>query len=225
MDILDYYRSSTLHISSDDCPMAFVSDLVYWGLSETNLEPCCFKKWVEFKEQLEWEQAKEVVTEEVFPEGTTKIQRQLWDLFEHPHTSTLARILGVVSVACIFISTIILTLDTMPYFQDHEHQIAGEFAVFVIIEAIYMAYFTVEFLARLICCPCKATFFRKPMNWIDLLAIIPYFVTVGLNTYGVSEGEIENIEGIEGSTLEGLEEVAPGKQMIARHDLHNLQEI
>ena len=30
-------------------------------------------------------------------------------------------------------------------------------------------------------------FVKKSMNWIDLLAIVPYFVTVTLNSYGVTE--------------------------------------
>ena len=50
-DILDFYRSGTLHISTDCCPMAFVADLVYWGFQETSLEPCCLKRWLECKEQ------------------------------------------------------------------------------------------------------------------------------------------------------------------------------
>ena len=187
VDILDYYRFGSLHISSDCCPMAFLGDLTYWGLEHSCLEPCCLKKLMECKEQLEWEQPKEEEQEEVFPEGSPAIQQQLWDLFEHPHTSALARVIGVISISCIFISTIILTLDTMPYFQEHPNQIAGEFAAFVIIEAIYMAYFTVEFIIRFATCPSKTNFFKCSMNWIDLLAIIPYFVTVTLNSYGVNE--------------------------------------
>jgi len=202
-DILDFYRSGSLHISTDCCPIAFVSDLVYWGFQETSLEPCCFKRWIECKDQLEWEQAKEEVKVEEFPEGAPAIQRKLWDLFEHPHTSTLARVLGVISVTCIFISTIILTLDTMPYFQEHENKIAGEFAGFAIVEGIYMAYFTVEFLVRLITCPCKTNFLRSSMNWIDLLAIVPYFVTIALNTYGVTEEEVvqEELQAVEADEL------------------------
>ena len=198
-DILDFYRSGALHISTDCCPIAFVSDLVYWGFQENCLEPCCLKRWLECKEQLEWEQAKEEVKVEEFPEGAPAIQRKLWDLFEHPHTSALARVLGVISVACIFISTIILTLDTMPYFQEHENKIAGEFAGFAIVEGIYMAYFTVEFLMRLITCPCKTNFLKSSMNWIDLLAIVPYFVTIALNTYGVTEEEVvqEELQAVE----------------------------
>ena len=187
IDILDYFRSGSLHISSDACPVAFVSDLNYWGLSINQLSTCCLKKFVDAKEQLDWEDQKVVVEDDIFPEGASKVQRVLWDLFEHPHTSIAARVIGIISVSCIFISTIILTLDTLPYFNEHEDQIAGEFAAFVVIEAIYMAWFTIEFLVRMVCCPSKMLFLKKSMNWIDLLAIVPYFVTVTLNSYGVTE--------------------------------------
>ena len=60
----------------------------------------------------------------------------------------------------------------------------------MIIEAVYMAYFTVEFIIRLITCPSKRDFLRRSMNWIDLLAIVPYFVTVTLKWYGVTEAAI-----------------------------------
>jgi len=187
IDILDFYRSGSLHISSDACTVAFVSDLTYWGLSINQLAACCLKKHVDTREQLDWEEKRDVVEEDIFPEGAAKVQRVLWDLFEHPHTSIAARVIGIISVSCIFISTIILTLDTMPYFNEHEDKIAGEFAVFVVIEAVYMAWFTIEFLVRMVCCPSKSRFIKRSMNWIDLLAIVPYFVTVTLNSYGVTE--------------------------------------
>ena len=57
----------------------------------------------------------------------------------------------------------------MPYFVDHENKIMGQFAPFVIVEAIYMLWFTMEFIIRLLCCPSKMTFCKKAMNWIDLL--------------------------------------------------------
>ena len=191
MAILNFYRSNILHISNDCCPIAFMADLSYWGIPETALEPCCFKRWMECKDQLEWEQPKEDVSQEEFPAGASRLQQRLWDTFEHPHTSTLARVIGSISVACIFISTIILTLETLPYFQEHENKIHGEFAPFMIIEAIYMAYFTFEFLIRLISCPSKFDFLKTTMNWIDLLAIVPYFFTLGLNSYGLSEEGVE----------------------------------
>ena len=191
LDILDYYRSSALHISTDCCPISFAGELSYWGLEETSLEPCCLRRLIECKEQLEWEKPKVEVHLEEFVEGAHPLQQTLWDMFEHPHTSTLARVIGTVSVSCIFISTIILTLETLPYFQDHGNKIYGEFGPFMVIEAMYMAYFTVEFIIRLITCPNKCSFLKQPMNWIDLLAIVPYFFTLTLNFIGVTEGVAE----------------------------------
>ena len=57
----------------------------------------------------------------------------------------------------------------MPYFMDHEDKIMGQFSPFVIVEAIYMVWFTVEFIIRATCCPSKISFAKKSMNWIDLL--------------------------------------------------------
>ena len=172
IDILDFYRAGALHISSDCCPIAFVSDLHYWGLSVNQLSTCCLKKYVDTKEQLDWEALpQEEVKEEEFKQGTPKLQRVMWNLFEHPHTSTAARVIGIISVSCIFLSTIILTLDTLPYFEDHVDTISGEFAPFFIIEAVYMIFFTIEFLVRVVCCPSKQEFMKKSMNWIDLLGI------------------------------------------------------
>ena len=59
----------------------------------------------------------------------------------------------------------------MPYFMDHEDKIMGQFSPFVIVEAIYMVWFTMEFIIRLCCCPDKMSFCKKVMNWIDLLGI------------------------------------------------------
>ena len=84
------------------------------------------------------------------------------------------RLLGLLSASCIALSTLLLTLDNLPCFQNHENKIAGEFAPFVIVEVCYMSYFTIEFLARLFASPDKVEFGKNLMNWIDLLAILPY---------------------------------------------------
>merc|ERR1719397_255078 len=146
------------------------------------------KKYLDTKEQIDWEEVPqdEIVEEEWKPEAP-KLQRVMWNLFEHPHTSTAARVIGIISVSCIFLSTIILTLDTLPYFEDHVDTISGEFAPFFIIEAVYMIFFTIEFLVRVVCCPSKQEFMKKSMNWIDLLAIVPYYVTITLQYHGVTE--------------------------------------
>ena len=87
--------------------------------------------------------------EEKFPAGKYgEIKKRVWDLFEKPHTSIGARIIAVFSVLCIIISTIILTLNTLPIFLNSPDKILGDYWIFAIIEMVYMSWFTIEFFVR-----------------------------------------------------------------------------
>ena len=44
------------------------------------------------------------------------------------------------------------------------------------IETVCIIWFCIEFFVRLISCPSKATFLKSPLNIVDFLAILPYFV-------------------------------------------------
>ncbi|KAK1906339.1 Potassium voltage-gated channel subfamily A member 3 [Dissostichus eleginoides] len=51
---------------------------------------------------------------------------------------------------------------------------------FFIVETLCIIWFSFELLVRFLACPSKAAFFRNIMNTIDIVAIIPYFITLGL---------------------------------------------
>lgn len=44
------------------------------------------------------------------------------------------------------------------------------------IDYVCVAYFTFEFLVRIISCPDKKDFFKNALNWVDLLSILPFFI-------------------------------------------------
>nr|XP_004668666.3 potassium voltage-gated channel subfamily A member 5 [Jaculus jaculus] len=50
---------------------------------------------------------------------------------------------------------------------------------FFIVETTCVIWFTFELLVRFSACPSKPAFFRNIMNIIDLVAIFPYFITLG----------------------------------------------
>ena len=50
---------------------------------------------------------------------------------------------------------------------------------FFMIETMCIMWFTLEILVRFITCPIKLIFFKNIMNAIDLIAILPYFVSLG----------------------------------------------
>ncbi|KAK1888048.1 Shaker-related potassium channel tsha2 [Dissostichus eleginoides] len=52
---------------------------------------------------------------------------------------------------------------------------------FFMVETLCIVWFSFEFTMRFLSCPSKAAFFKNIMNIIDVVAIVPYFVTLGLD--------------------------------------------
>ena len=54
---------------------------------------------------------------------------------------------------------------------------------FWVIETLCIAFFTIEFILRFWSCPDRFAFMRNFMNLIDLAAIIPYYIDMGVKLY------------------------------------------
>ncbi|XP_075878679.1 potassium voltage-gated channel subfamily A member 2b [Nelusetta ayraudi] len=137
------------------------------------------------------------IKEEERPLPENEFQRQVWLLFEYPESSGPARIIAIISVMVILISIVSFCLETLPVFRnDDEAKYSFPFdpasnvtAVydgslyftdpFFIVETLCIIWFSFEFLVRFFACPSKAGFFGNIMNIIDIVAIIPYFITLG----------------------------------------------
>ncbi|KAJ7344529.1 hypothetical protein JRQ81_000479 [Phrynocephalus forsythii] len=133
--------------------------------------------------------------DKVLPENEFK--KQVWLLFEYPESSSPARIIAIVSVLVILISIVIFCLETLPEFRDEKELILTQnlenvnetllqsagYTVFndpfFIIETVCIIWFSFEFLVRFFACPSKAAFFKNIMNIIDIVSILPYFITLG----------------------------------------------
>ncbi|XP_018418207.1 PREDICTED: potassium voltage-gated channel subfamily A member 1-like [Nanorana parkeri] len=129
------------------------------------------------------------------PLPKNEFQRQVWLIFEYPESSSSARGIAIVSVLVILISIITFCLETLPEFRD-ENELpptlskvlndtqqpsppSGLTDPFFIIETTCVIWFTFELLVRFFACPSKPEFSKNIMNIIDIVAIIPYFITLG----------------------------------------------
>jgi len=124
------------------------------------------------------------------------VQRKIWLLFEYPETSQWARVIALISVTVILMSIVIFCLETLPRFKRYrvrpadntsydssrltieEDDIPELTEPFFIIETCCIIWFSFELLVRLISCPLKLVFLKSMMNIIDIVAIVPYFITL-----------------------------------------------
>lgn len=135
--------------------------------------------------------------EEERPLPADPFQRRVWQLVEYPETSMAARVFAITSVAVILLSIVVFCIETLPEFKYYrvvnrtdginstsgpvieEDDVPRFGEPFFIIETVCIVWFTTEMLLRLTSCPSKVSYFRNILNLIDIVAIVPYFITLG----------------------------------------------
>ncbi|XP_012162891.1 potassium voltage-gated channel protein Shaker isoform X3 [Ceratitis capitata] len=131
------------------------------------------------------------IKEEERPLPENENQRKVWLLFEYPESSQAARVVAIISVFVILLSIVIFCLETLPEFKHYkvfntttngtkieEDEVPDITDPFFLIETLCIIWFTFELTVRFLACPNKLHFCRDVMNVIDIIAIIPYFITL-----------------------------------------------
>ncbi|CAF0814781.1 unnamed protein product [Rotaria sordida] len=124
-----------------------------------------------------------------------EFQRFVWEIFECPESSNIARVVAIISIVMIIVSIASFIIETLPSIRNepsmslennvnNTHQFnslpSGNetrlFWIFFIIETICVTWFSFEFLCRFLVAPSKFAFIKNGPNIIDVVSIIPYFI-------------------------------------------------
>ncbi len=162
--LLTFYQTGIFEEPSNVNLNVFKHEIRYFGLVEEAIE--CGIKGLDIRPQ-------------VFHKH--KWQAKLWNILEDPTSSTLARIVTIISLVVILLSVVIFCLETMPSVKYSSKATTDTLNY---MEMACIAYFTIEFLLRLLASPNKLRFFIDFLNIIDLLAIIPFYITQATKSKG-----------------------------------------
>ncbi|XP_054656134.1 potassium voltage-gated channel subfamily C member 2 isoform X2 [Dunckerocampus dactyliophorus] len=226
--VLNYYRTGKLHCPADVCGPLFEEELSFWGIDETDVEPCC---WMTYRQHRDAEEALDVFElnvdtgdeddevakrlgiEDVAADGSGSLWRKwrpvVWNLFEDPYSSRAARFIAFASLFFILVSITTFCLETHEAFntiinktevmrnsslQDvgPQYEIETDPAL-TYVEGVCVFWFTIEFLVRVTFCPVKLEFIKSVLNIIDFVAILPFYLEVGLS--GLSSKAAKDVLG------------------------------
>jgi len=181
------------HLTSTGCALVLQKDMEYWGIDELMMEPCCALKYYPEIETCvnekqgdlkEKQREKELAEEENFGNSTFgQIRTWLWNVMEYPWTSKIAQFNAFFSLGMVVISTLTFIVSTLEDFKEEDEWDPDSVLNLTVeyIDTIVIVFFTLEYFLRFVCSPRKWKFIKDPMNMVDLIAIIPFYLALALN--------------------------------------------
>lgn len=187
--ILNYYRCGKLHRSFEDCNASFEEELQFYGITPQEIHECCFDDEHD-QENHEGSKSsasdlKSTVEKPVNQSRLSRARNWMWVLLEGEAQSGLKAFVGMVIIYIvglfILLSIFTTVYETVPC-ESEEKLCKERVRILDLLDVICVCVFSVEFSLRLIVCPSLTSFVKNPMNIIDLLSILPFYLTILLQS-------------------------------------------
>uniref|UniRef100_A0A3Q4G3U2 Delayed-rectifier potassium channel regulatory subunit KCNS2 n=1 Tax=Neolamprologus brichardi TaxID=32507 RepID=A0A3Q4G3U2_NEOBR len=210
--VLNFYNTGRLHVMAELCIFSFSQEIEYWGINEFFIDSCCSSSYHCRKmdqDREDWDdRSDEGSTTSSFDEllefynDASKFDKQLfgsarrriWLMLDNPGYSVASRIISILSILVVLGSIATMCMNSMSEFSllDSEGQ-PTEDPRFESVEHFGIGWFTLELVARFVVAPDLLHFFDHPLNVIDLVSILPFYLTLLINLVVESSPALANL--------------------------------
>ncbi|KAM6943539.1 voltage-gated potassium channel regulatory subunit KCNG4-like [Xenentodon cancila] len=188
--ILNFLAAGKLRLLRELCAVSLHDELDYWGVDPGHMERCCRRRMMTRVEEVveqkrkeeEWKHKRIMLKNSITQskKGYQRLISALREVMENPHSGLAGKMFAYLSVIMVLVTVVSLCISTMPDLRDEENR--GECSQkchnMFVVESICVAWFSLEFFLRFFNAQNKLDFAREPLNIIDAIAILPYYVSL-----------------------------------------------
>uniref|UniRef100_A0AC35FNJ4 Uncharacterized protein n=1 Tax=Panagrolaimus sp. PS1159 TaxID=55785 RepID=A0AC35FNJ4_9BILA len=203
--IFQFYLLGRIHHPPETCPQDIIEEFKYWEIDPTPyLCPWCC---MDSDDEDECEKASETSNENIDDFKNLKFgefRKFVWRIIEEPASSVYAQIFAILSVLFVLISISGLILGSIPEFQvpAKRSKTASNVTLerephsaLIQVEYVCIIWFSLEYFSKMIVTPNRCATFRQLLNIIDLLAILPFMIEMGLKIVGIDTEQLQDLKG------------------------------
>lgn len=120
--------------------------------------------------------------DDVWLEAVRLTRLRIWTFLDDPDSSRWAYLASCAILFLIILSSVTFCLETMHDFENDPSRVY----IFSVIECVCIAAFTAEYVLKLLCAPKMVPFALSPLNMVDLISILPFYLEQAVSGGGLS---------------------------------------
>uniref|UniRef100_A0A8C1YBK4 Delayed-rectifier potassium channel regulatory subunit KCNS1 n=1 Tax=Cyprinus carpio TaxID=7962 RepID=A0A8C1YBK4_CYPCA len=210
--VMHFYQTGKLHIMEELCIFSFSQEIEYWGISDFFLDSCCSYRYLDRKlerHHKSWDEESDVSSVDTSVDEISdlnkdiehfdemrfgNIRKCLWLTLENPGYSIPSKLFSLLSICVVIISIATMCINSIPEYQIFdENGNPTEDPTMHVLELFCICWFTFEVVTRMLLAPNHRKFFLLPLNLIDIISVMPIYITVFFDLLIGSESELDNL--------------------------------
>uniref|UniRef100_A0A3B4U531 Delayed-rectifier potassium channel regulatory subunit KCNS1 n=1 Tax=Seriola dumerili TaxID=41447 RepID=A0A3B4U531_SERDU len=197
--VLHFYQTGKLHIMEELCVFSFSQEIEYWGINEFFLDSCCSYRYhdrkLESSRHRSWDDESDVSSIDTSVDEISDLNRKcLWLTLENPGYSIPSKLFSLLSIGVVLtsIATMCINIVWIRGFQTLLFELVED-PTMQALEVFCSCWFTFEVVTRLLLAPNRKKFFHHPLNIIDMVSVVPIYITLIFDLLVGSESELGDL--------------------------------